>query len=190
MKFQAHEMMVLLFLRYFTNVHNFQACDWPPIIVSSFYWVDSISDITMCLYRTLLKSMPMQQKFFVPLFDVPLLLLQPKSAAQGIHDLWFLCTWASHGNDFYIWSYFCDIILLSKCSFVGRLFSHVLEASRPKSVLFYALSFCICLLDPKRLVASSYQAFRSQSSHGTVVTVSQDTVEGMLGRLGICYYCW
>ncbi|KAG6516752.1 hypothetical protein ZIOFF_027226 [Zingiber officinale] len=69
-------------------------------------------------------------------------------------------------------------------SYVGRLFSHALEASRPKSVLFYALSFCICLLDPKRMVASSYQAFRSQSSHGTVVTVSQDTVEGMLGRLG------
>ncbi|KAG6496540.1 hypothetical protein ZIOFF_044407 [Zingiber officinale] len=69
-------------------------------------------------------------------------------------------------------------------SYVGRLFCYALEDSRPDSVLYNALSFCICLLDPNRLVASSYQAFRSQLSHGTVVTASQDTVEGMLDRLG------
>ncbi|WOL15710.1 serine/threonine-protein phosphatase 6 regulatory subunit 3-like [Canna indica] len=69
-------------------------------------------------------------------------------------------------------------------SYVGRLFRHALEESRPKSVLVHSLSFCICLLDPKRLVASSYQAFRSQLSHGTLVIASQDTVEGMLERLG------
>ncbi|CAL9132378.1 unnamed protein product [Musa acuminata var. zebrina] len=69
-------------------------------------------------------------------------------------------------------------------SYVGRLFHHALEDSRPKSVLVHALSFCICLLDPKRLVASSYQAFRSQLTHGSLVIASQETVEGMLGRLG------
>ncbi|CAL9078926.1 unnamed protein product [Musa textilis] len=69
-------------------------------------------------------------------------------------------------------------------SYVGRLFHHALEDSRPKSVLVHSLSFCICLLDPKRLVASSYQAFRSQLTHGSLVIASHETVEGMLERLG------
>ncbi|THU44059.1 hypothetical protein C4D60_Mb02t03370 [Musa balbisiana] len=69
-------------------------------------------------------------------------------------------------------------------SYVGRLFRHALEDSRPKSVLVHSLSFCICLLDPKRLVASSYQAFRSQLTHGSLVIASHETVEGMLERLG------
>ncbi|VAH77192.1 unnamed protein product [Triticum turgidum subsp. durum] len=46
-------------------------------------------------------------------------------------------------------------------SFVGRLFCHALEGSRPKSVLVHSLSVCISLLDPKRLASASYQAFRS-----------------------------
>jgi len=38
--------------------------------------------------------------------------------------------------------------------------------------------------DPKRLVSASYQAFRSQLSHGTLVTASPETVNGMLDSLG------
>ncbi|KAJ4816003.1 Serine/threonine-protein phosphatase 6 regulatory subunit 1 [Rhynchospora pubera] len=68
--------------------------------------------------------------------------------------------------------------------FVGRLFLHAFEPSRPRSVLVHSLSVCISLLDPKRLVSSSYQAFRSQLSHGTLVTASPETVNGMLESLG------
>ncbi|CAL4956000.1 unnamed protein product [Urochloa decumbens] len=69
-------------------------------------------------------------------------------------------------------------------SFVGRLFHHALEESRPKSVLVHSLSVCISLLDPKRLASASYQAFRSNLSHGALVTASPETVDGMLGSLG------
>ncbi|AQK46260.1 SIT4 phosphatase-associated family protein [Zea mays] len=73
---------------------------------------------------------------------------------------------------------------ISSPSFVGRLFQHAFEDSRPKSVLVHSLSVCISLLDPKRLVSASYQAFRSQLSHGTLVTASPETVNGMLDSLG------
>ncbi|XP_020584830.1 serine/threonine-protein phosphatase 6 regulatory subunit 3 [Phalaenopsis equestris] len=69
-------------------------------------------------------------------------------------------------------------------SFVGRLFRYALEDSRPKSVLIQSLSVCICLLDPKRLLQSSYQSFRSQLSHGTVVIADPETVDLMLEKLG------
>lgn len=69
-------------------------------------------------------------------------------------------------------------------SFVGRLFRHALQESRPKSVLVHSLSVCISLLDPKRLASASYQAFRSNLSHGTLVTASPETVDGMLESLG------
>ncbi|ONM40839.1 SIT4 phosphatase-associated family protein [Zea mays] len=69
-------------------------------------------------------------------------------------------------------------------SFVGRLFHHALEESRPKSVLVHSLSVCISLLDPKRLASASYQAFRSNLSHGALVTASPETVDGMLDSLG------
>jgi serine/threonine-protein phosphatase 6 regulatory subunit 3 len=69
-------------------------------------------------------------------------------------------------------------------SFVGSLFHHAFEPLRPRSVLVYSLSVCISLLDPKRLVSSSYQVFRSQLSHGTLVTASPETVDGMLESLG------
>lgn len=78
-----------------------------------------------------------------------------------------------------------DVNILLKCSYVRRLFQHAMEDSRPKSLLFHVLSFCICLLDPKRLVLSSYQTFRSQLNHGSFITPSYDTVVGMLERLGI-----
>ena len=67
---------------------------------------------------------------------------------------------------------------------MGRLFRHALEDSRPKSVLVHSLSVCMSLLDPKRLVASSYQSFRSQFSHGSLVTANPETVDGMLESLG------
>ncbi|KAG0538225.1 hypothetical protein BDA96_03G216900 [Sorghum bicolor] len=69
-------------------------------------------------------------------------------------------------------------------SFVGRLFHHALEESRPKSVLVHSLSVCISLLDPKRLASASYQAFRSNLTHGALVTASPETVDGMLESLG------
>ncbi|CAN6345628.1 unnamed protein product [Urochloa humidicola] len=69
-------------------------------------------------------------------------------------------------------------------SFVGRLLRHALEESRPKSVLVHSLSVCISLLDPKRLASASYQAFRSNLSHGSLVTASPETVDGMLESLG------
>lgn len=69
-------------------------------------------------------------------------------------------------------------------SFVGRLFRHALEDSRPKSVLVNSLSVCISLLDPKRLLSASNHLFRSQLSHGSLVTASPETVDGMLGSLG------
>ncbi|KAL5222117.1 hypothetical protein ABZP36_026830 [Zizania latifolia] len=69
-------------------------------------------------------------------------------------------------------------------SFVGTLFHHALEESRPKSVLVHSLSVCISLLDPKRLASASYQAFRSNLSHGALVTASPETVDGMLESLG------
>ncbi|KAG2598683.1 hypothetical protein PVAP13_5KG402507 [Panicum virgatum] len=68
-------------------------------------------------------------------------------------------------------------------SFVGRLFHHALEESRPKSVLVHSLSVCISLLDPKRLASASYQAFRSNLSHGALVTASPETVDGNLLKL-------
>uniref|UniRef100_A0A0E0L6I9 Uncharacterized protein n=2 Tax=Oryza punctata TaxID=4537 RepID=A0A0E0L6I9_ORYPU len=73
---------------------------------------------------------------------------------------------------------------ISSPSFVGRLFRHALQESRPKSVLVHSLSVCISLLDPKRLASASYQAFRSNLSHGTLVTASPETVDGMLESLG------
>ncbi|KAG0485330.1 hypothetical protein HPP92_009409 [Vanilla planifolia] len=69
-------------------------------------------------------------------------------------------------------------------SFVGRLFQNALDNSRPKSVLVHSLSVCISLLDPKRLLQSSYQSFRSQLSHGSVVIANPETVNGMLQCLG------
>ncbi|KAJ0980742.1 hypothetical protein J5N97_008997 [Dioscorea zingiberensis] len=69
-------------------------------------------------------------------------------------------------------------------SFVERLFRHALEDSRPKSVLVHSLSVCISLLDPKRLLSASNHLFRSQLSHGSLVTASPETVDGMLESLG------
>lgn len=51
-------------------------------------------------------------------------------------------------------------------------------------MLVHSLSVCISLLDPKRLLSSSYQSFWSQLSHGTMVAASPEMVDGMLESLG------
>lgn len=73
---------------------------------------------------------------------------------------------------------------MQSCSFIGRLFRHALEDSRPKSVLVNSLSICISLLDPKRLTSGTYYMFNRQITHGSTVTANPETVEGMLGILG------
>ncbi|KAF2310781.1 hypothetical protein GH714_017126 [Hevea brasiliensis] len=73
---------------------------------------------------------------------------------------------------------------ISSPNFIGRLFSHALEESRPKSVLVNSLSICICLLDPKRLTLGTYHTYNRQLNHGSTVTSSPETVEGMLESLG------
>ncbi|KAI5671085.1 hypothetical protein M9H77_11449 [Catharanthus roseus] len=73
---------------------------------------------------------------------------------------------------------------ISSPSFIGRLFRHALEVSRPKSVLVNSLSVCISLLDPKRLTSGSYYMYSRQMTHGSGVIANPDTVEGMLESLG------
>ncbi|WOG89627.1 hypothetical protein DCAR_0208865 [Daucus carota subsp. sativus] len=69
-------------------------------------------------------------------------------------------------------------------SFIGRLFRHAFEDSRPSSVLVYSLSVCISLLDPKRLSLGTYYSFNHQLTHGAVITADPETVKGMLESLG------
>ncbi|KAA8519377.1 hypothetical protein F0562_013633 [Nyssa sinensis] len=73
---------------------------------------------------------------------------------------------------------------ISSPSFIGRLFRHALENSRPKSVLVNSLSICISLLDPKRLTLGTYHTFNRQLTHGSTITANPETVEGMLESLG------
>ncbi|KAL8108435.1 uncharacterized protein LOC141670663 [Apium graveolens] len=73
---------------------------------------------------------------------------------------------------------------ISGPSFIGRLFRHALEDSRPKSVLVHSLSVCISLLDPKRLSLGTYYSYNRQMSHGSGATANPETVEGMLESLG------
>ncbi|PSS04939.1 Serine/threonine-protein phosphatase 6 regulatory subunit like [Actinidia chinensis var. chinensis] len=69
-------------------------------------------------------------------------------------------------------------------SFIGRLFRHALEDSRPKSVLVNSLSVCISLLDPKRLNLGTYHMYSRQLTQGSTINANPETVEGMLGSLG------
>nr|XP_027187148.1 serine/threonine-protein phosphatase 6 regulatory subunit 3 isoform X2 [Cicer arietinum] len=73
---------------------------------------------------------------------------------------------------------------ISSPSFIGRLFSHALEDSRPKSVLVNSLSICISLLDPKRISFGAYHSFNRQMTNGSTVSANPETVEGMLESLG------
>ncbi|KAJ1420909.1 SIT4 phosphatase-associated protein family [Sesbania bispinosa] len=73
---------------------------------------------------------------------------------------------------------------ISSPSFIGRLFRHALEDSRPKSVLVNSLSVCISLLDPKRLAFGAYNMYNRQMTNGSTVTANPETVEGMLESLG------
>ncbi|MED6119415.1 hypothetical protein PIB30_011780 [Stylosanthes scabra] len=69
-------------------------------------------------------------------------------------------------------------------SFIGRLFRHALEDSRPKSVLVNSLSICISLLDPKKLTIGGFNAYNRQMNNGSTVTANPETVDGMLENLG------
>ncbi|WCJ24282.1 Serine/threonine-protein phosphatase 6 regulatory subunit [Euphorbia peplus] len=73
---------------------------------------------------------------------------------------------------------------ISSPNFIGRLFRHALEESRPKSVLVNSLSICISLLDPKKLTLGAYHMYNRQMNHGSTVTASPETVVGMLDSLG------
>ncbi|KAF7842474.1 serine/threonine-protein phosphatase 6 regulatory subunit 3 isoform X2 [Senna tora] len=68
-------------------------------------------------------------------------------------------------------------------SFIGRLFRHALEDSRPKSVLVNSLSICISLLDPKRHSFGGYHSYNRQMNNGSTVTANPEAVEGMLESL-------
>lgn len=73
---------------------------------------------------------------------------------------------------------------ISSPGFIGRLFRHALEGSRPTSVLVYSLSVCISLLDPKRLTMGTYYMYNRQMTHGSAISANAETVEGMLESLG------
>ncbi|XP_019431259.1 PREDICTED: serine/threonine-protein phosphatase 6 regulatory subunit 3-like isoform X2 [Lupinus angustifolius] len=73
---------------------------------------------------------------------------------------------------------------ISSPSFVGRLFRHALEDSRPKSVLVNSLCVCISLLDPKRHTFGAYHTYNRQMTNGSTVAANPETVEGMLESLG------
>lgn len=70
------------------------------------------------------------------------------------------------------------------CSFIGRLFRHALDKSRPKSVLINSLSVCISLLDPKRLTLGMYHIYGRQITHGPTFTANPEAVVSMLDSLG------
>uniref|UniRef100_A0A2P2M4R3 Serine/threonine-protein phosphatase 6 regulatory subunit 2 n=1 Tax=Rhizophora mucronata TaxID=61149 RepID=A0A2P2M4R3_RHIMU len=76
---------------------------------------------------------------------------------------------------------------ISSPNFIGRLFRHALEESRPQSVLVNSLSVCISLLDPRRLTLGTYHTYSRQLSQGSPTTAMQETektIEGMLESLG------
>ncbi|KAJ8758822.1 hypothetical protein K2173_000543 [Erythroxylum novogranatense] len=73
---------------------------------------------------------------------------------------------------------------VSSPNFIGRLFRHALEESRPKSVLVSSLSIYISLLDPKRPTLGTYHPYIRQLTHASNVTASPETVKGMLESLG------
>lgn len=73
---------------------------------------------------------------------------------------------------------------LAAVSFIGRLFRHALEESRPKSVLVNLLGVCISLLDPKRLTTGVYYMYNRQTSLGPGAAANPETVRSMLEGLG------
>ncbi|KAK8500305.1 hypothetical protein V6N13_008821 [Hibiscus sabdariffa] len=73
---------------------------------------------------------------------------------------------------------------ISSPNFIGRLFHHGLEDSRPNSVVVNSLSVCISLLDPKRLTVGVYHMYNRQVSQGSTISANPKTVEGMLENLG------
>lgn len=69
-------------------------------------------------------------------------------------------------------------------NFVGRLFRHALEDSRPKSALVHSLSVSISLHGPKRLTLGLYHTYSRHLNHESVITANPETVEGMLDSFG------
>ncbi|KAL8511910.1 hypothetical protein ACS0TY_018376 [Phlomoides rotata] len=73
---------------------------------------------------------------------------------------------------------------ISSPSFIGRLFRHALEGSRPKSVLVNLLLVCISLLDPKRFTSGVYYMYNRMPHAAAGITANPETVQGMLESLG------
>ncbi|KAK9155173.1 hypothetical protein Sjap_002653 [Stephania japonica] len=67
-------------------------------------------------------------------------------------------------------------------SFVGRLFRHALEESRPKSVLVHSLSVCISLLDPKRLTSGDLLKLLDISTSENVLATTYGSLQPPLGK--------
>ena len=84
----------------------------------------------------------------------------------------------------FLCSFFIKVHLCILRSFIGRLFRHALEDSRPKSVLVNSLSVCISLLDPRRQTLGTFHMYGRQMTHGSTVTANPETVVGMLESLG------
>lgn len=122
--------------------------------------------------------MQMLQKVFVQLLDMLHLHQPQKSPAQGYIDYFSEPLFSPSMS---LFSY-------RKCgqydSFIGRLFRHGLEVSRPKSVLVNLLSVCISLLDPRRLTSGTYYMYTRQMDHTSRSSVNPETIQGMLESLG------
>ncbi|CAN6465463.1 unnamed protein product [Victoria cruziana] len=73
---------------------------------------------------------------------------------------------------------------ISSPSFVGRLFNHALDSSRPKTVLVHSLSVCIALLDPKRMISTPSYSSRGNLAFGSSTIANPEAVVGMLEKLG------
>lgn len=71
------------------------------------------------------------------------------------------------------------------CSFIARIFGHVLEDSHSKSGLVHSLSVCTSLLDPRKSAGSPsmFNSFRGQHMFESPVPVSQETIGAMLPKL-------
>lgn len=126
------------------------------------------------------KYMLMLLKLFAQLLDMLRQGQLQKYPARGSIDYFYI--------DFLFWlRYHLSLIFFgSVCchSFIGRLFRHALEDSRPKSVLVNLLSVCISLLDPKRLTSGTYYMYTRQTTHGSGSSANPETVQGMLESLG------
>eukprot|EP00268_Persea_americana_P004482 TRINITY_DN1142_c0_g1_i1.p1 TRINITY_DN1142_c0_g1~~TRINITY_DN1142_c0_g1_i1.p1 ORF type:complete len:859 (-),score=207.16 TRINITY_DN1142_c0_g1_i1:383-2959(-) len=76
-------------------------------------------------------------------------------------------------------------VKISSPSFVAKILGHALENSPSKSALVHSLSVCISLLDPRRSASAPLiYSFRSQHLYEPPVSVSHETIDAMLPKLG------